>query len=170
MSKKLVFHYIFCLAGICVAIYSLHVESKLYDPVLPDYAPSCDLSAWKMSCSKVFKSPYAHILSHWNIVAKSGRFDFSLPQLAFTYFVLMFFQPSLVLRNVFYAHFFKWLSFISIGFNLYLAYILKFVLGEFCLVCVSNYFINVGLVLTVNYINADVFAASNLRSLAKKTT
>ncbi len=44
------------------------------------------------------------------------------------------------------------LSYVAVAFNLYLAMVLKFVLGEVCPVCISNYIVNLGLLISVNRI------------------
>ena len=69
----------FAFLGILVNIYTLHVESNL--STIPGYQPACDLGSWS-SCSKVFTSPWAHILSHWGLVERGGPLDLSLPKLA----------------------------------------------------------------------------------------
>jgi uncharacterized membrane protein len=139
-------HIALCLAGIAVAVYSIYVESMLVG--FPGYTPSCDISSWQMSCSNVFRSPYSRILSHFGLVAAGSGLDFSLPQLAIAYFTLMIIlsrshgnRPALLMRVLSYA---------AIAFNLYLAYVLKFILGEVCIVCVTNYLVNLGIFLTVH--------------------
>lgn len=153
MSKLVATHASLCLAGIAIAFYSIHVESMLID--LPGYTPACDMSSWKMSCSKVFKSRYAKPFSHWGIVNRSSLFDLSLPQLAIFYFIPVLLFPFL--RRKFYItrRLFQYLSYASIVFNVYLAYILKFVLQEFCVVCVSNYIVVLGLCLTINLLAGE---------------
>ena len=49
------------MVGMAIAVYALSVESHLDDD---DYEAMCDISA-VVSCTAVFKSEYAHILSHW---------------------------------------------------------------------------------------------------------
>lgn len=52
----------------------MYVEAKLANN--PFYKPACETS-WG-SCSTVFKSEYAHILSHWGLVPKGHPLDLSL--------------------------------------------------------------------------------------------
>lgn len=153
MSKLVATHVSLCLAGLVIAIYSIHVESMLID--LPGYTPACDISSWKMSCSKVFKSKYAKPFSHWGIVKRHSVFDLSLPQLAILYFIPVLSFPFL--RSKFYItrRLFQYLSYASIVFNAYLAYILKFILREICIVCVSNYIVVLGLLLTINLLAGE---------------
>lgn len=147
-------HFVLCALGVGIAFYSIHVESMLVN--IPGYAPACDISSWAMSCSKVFNSEYAKPLSHWGLVAKRSFFDLSLPQLALLYFVPLMAFPRLFKMAPRVGSIFRTLSYLAIGFNLYLAYILKFVLGEVCIVCVSNYIVNLGLWMTVNRIASSL--------------
>ena len=141
-------HYVLCFAGIGLALYSIHVESMLVE--LPGYTPACDISSWAMSCSKVFKSRYSRPLSHWGLVASGSQGDFSLPQIALLYFAIVMQYPMIVRSNKRTpALIVRGLTYAALGFNLYLAYILKFVLGEVCIVCVSNYFVNLGIWATI---------------------
>merc|ERR1711939_865359 len=62
------------ILGIGAASYALYVEHKLANN--PFYKPACETS-WG-SCSTVFKSSHAHILSHWGLVPKGHFLDLSL--------------------------------------------------------------------------------------------
>eukprot|EP00397_Hematodinium_sp_SG-2012_P039351 GEMP01042951.1.p1 GENE.GEMP01042951.1~~GEMP01042951.1.p1 ORF type:complete len:164 (+),score=15.65 GEMP01042951.1:87-578(+) len=128
------------ICGLVLAAYSIFVESRLR--LHPGYEAACDVQVpflGASSCSRVFNSVYSHILSYWGVVQPDSFFDWSLPQLAFPYFVITLHYP--VLRRRFIGQYFC-LTCIAIAFNLYLATILKFVLREFCVVCVSNYVLN----------------------------
>ena len=146
-------HFILCLTGIGLALYSIYVESMLSN--VPGYSPSCDISSWTMSCSKVFTSKYAKPLSNWGLVLNGSMLDLSLPHMALMYFIPLLLLPTLAKKQSKGVVIFRVLSYASVCFNLYLAYILKFVLGEVCIVCVSNYIVNLGLVLTVDNIARD---------------
>jgi uncharacterized membrane protein len=139
-SKIIPLHILFVLLGFIVSGYTLHIEAMLVN--VPGYEPSCDSSRLQMSCSKVFSSKYAKILSYWGLVTVGSAFDFSLPQLAIAYFSLALSAPAMIRRIPSTARFFRIVSYCAVAFNLYLAYILKFKLGEFCIVCVTNYVIN----------------------------
>lgn len=141
-------HYLLCIAGIGLSLYSMYVESMLSN--IPGYSPSCDISSWAMSCSKVFTSRYAKPFSNFGLVEKGSPFDIALPQLALMYFIPLLMLPTLAKRQRKGLVVFRILSYVSVCFNLYLAYVLKFVLGEVCIVCFSNYIVNLGLVLTVD--------------------
>jgi uncharacterized membrane protein len=145
-----IIHYSLCLVGIGIALYSLYVESMLVN--IPGYTPACDVSAWAMSCSKVFNSKYARPLSNVGFVKRGHVLDLSLPYLALLYFVPLMFLPAISKQQPTSVKLFRATSYVAVCFNMYLAYILKFVLGEVCLVCVSNYIVNLGLVLTVDNI------------------
>merc|ERR1712217_240471 len=102
----------------------------------------CDIEAWGSSCSKVFTSPYAHILSHWGLVERHHPLDLSLPMLSIPYFGVLLFYPAVRRKFAFMRTAYLLLGLFSIGFNVYLASILKFVLKEFCIICASTYAIN----------------------------
>lgn len=131
-------------------MYSLYVESMLVE--IPGYTPSCDISGWHMSCSRVFQSSYSRILSHLGLVKRGGPLDFSLPQLAIAYFVIMIILPISAKRRPIALRIMRPLSYAAAAFNIYLACVLKFVLGEVCPVCISNYMVNLGILVTVNRI------------------
>ncbi|XP_060884224.1 vitamin K epoxide reductase complex subunit 1 [Labrus mixtus] len=133
-----------CVFGLCLSVYALHVElSKERDP---DYRAMCDLGE-SVSCSKVFAS-------RW------GR-GFGLVQFFFDKDSLLN-QPNSVLGIIFYTLqmglgmfvskkavvFLVFSSWVSVAGSLYLATILTFVLGDFCMVCVSTYIINFALLFT----------------------
>ena len=151
VSLVRVSHTLLCITGILIALYSLHVEAMLVD--IPGYTPACDITAWTMSCSKVFNSKYARPLSNWGLVKGRSDLDFSLPQMAIVYFGLMLVFPIISDRRPSSKTWFKLMSYAALAFNVYLAYVLKFKLGEFCIVCVSNYIVNLALGLTVNRIS-----------------
>ncbi|XP_063337413.1 vitamin K epoxide reductase complex subunit 1 [Pelmatolapia mariae] len=133
-----------CLFGLVLSVYALHVEVSRERN--PDYRALCDLGE-SVSCSKVFTS-------RW------GR-GFGLVQ----YFVAKdspLNQPNSVLGIIFYtlqmglglsvskkaAAFLVFSSWVSVAGSLYLASILAFVLGDFCMVCVSTYIVNFALLYT----------------------
>ncbi|KAM3592232.1 uncharacterized protein V6R79_015101 [Siganus canaliculatus] len=133
-----------CVFGLFLSVYALHVE--LSRERNPDYRAMCDLGE-SVSCSKVFTS-------RW------GR-GFGLVQ----FFVAedsLLNQPNSVLGIIFYtlqmglgltlskkaAQFLIFSSWVSVAGSLYLASILAFVLGDFCMVCVSTYAVNFALLYT----------------------
>ncbi|XP_019967487.1 vitamin K epoxide reductase complex subunit 1 [Paralichthys olivaceus] len=133
-----------CVFGLVLSVYALHVE--LSKESNPDYRAMCDLGE-SVSCSKVFTS-------RW------GR-GFGLVQ----FFVAQdspLNQPNSVLGIIFYtlqmglglslsrkaAVFLVFSSWVSVAGSLYLASILAFVLGDFCMVCVSTYIVNFALLFT----------------------
>ncbi|KAJ0060220.1 hypothetical protein NL108_004075 [Boleophthalmus pectinirostris] len=132
---------ILCFLGFVLSIYALHVE--LSRESNPDYRAMCDLGQY-VSCSKVFTS-------RW------GR-GFGLVQI-FVGQESPLNQPNSVLGIIFYslqlglglslsqraAVFLVLASWVSVVVSLYLASILVFVLGDFCMVCVSTYAVNFAL-------------------------
>uniref|UniRef100_A0A7S1RXN3 vitamin-K-epoxide reductase (warfarin-sensitive) n=1 Tax=Alexandrium catenella TaxID=2925 RepID=A0A7S1RXN3_ALECA len=132
----------FVLLGLVIAAYTIYVESQISK--IPGYTAACDLGSWS-SCSRVFTSPYAHILRHWGLVEKGSLLDLSLPQLATPYFLLLMSYPVARRKSPTWAPtLFLAVGVAAVCFNVYLACILKFVLREFCVVCASNYVVNGG--------------------------
>ncbi|XP_056101997.1 vitamin K epoxide reductase complex subunit 1 [Rhinichthys klamathensis goyatoka] len=136
--------FILCFLGLVLSVYALHVElSRENDP---EYRAMCDLGH-SVSCSKVFTS-------RW------GR-GFGLVQI-FTSKDSVLNQPNSVLGIIFYtlqlglgqlvsgrsAFFLVMFSWVSVAGSVYLAAILAFVLGDFCVVCVSTYIVNFALLYT----------------------
>ncbi|CAD7966709.1 unnamed protein product [Amoebophrya sp. A120] len=149
--------------GILLQFYTLHVEQQLEQN--PGYQAACDftdettqvpiLSLFSFlkgsSCSKVFQSSYARLLSHFGLVERHGKYDFTLPYFGLVYFILVLtfpagrkwkkiaafdFVPSPI--DLYY-----YLGIASLLFTVYLASVLKFVLQEFCIVCFATYCLNV---------------------------
>mmetsp|Transcript_84530 Transcript_84530/g.239770 ORF Transcript_84530/g.239770 Transcript_84530/m.239770 type:complete len:166 (+) Transcript_84530:48-545(+) len=130
----------FASLGLLLQFYTMHVEAQAGR--VPGYQAACDLAAWGMSCTRVFTSPYAHILRHWGLVSRGSLLDLSLPQLALPYFLLLLSYPAARRRSPLAPAAFLAVAAASIAFNVYLACILKFVLKEFCIICASTYVIN----------------------------
>ncbi|GAA6214197.1 vitamin K epoxide reductase complex subunit 1-like protein 1 [Lates japonicus] len=133
-----------CVFGLVLSVYALHVE--LSRERNPDYRAMCDLGE-SVSCSKVFTSRWGR---GFGLVQFFVAKDSSLN------------QPNSVLGIIFYtlqmslglslskkaAVFLVFSSWVSVAGSLYLASILAFVLGDFCMVCVSTYIINFALLFT----------------------
>ncbi|XP_031699796.1 vitamin K epoxide reductase complex subunit 1 [Anarrhichthys ocellatus] len=133
-----------CVFGLFLSVYALHVElSRERDP---EYRAMCDLGE-SVSCSKVFTSRWGRGFGLVQFfVAKDSHLN----------------QPNSVLGLIFYtlqmglglslskkaAMFLVFASWVSVAGSLYLASILAFVLGDFCLVCVSTYIVNFALLFT----------------------
>ncbi|XP_053197276.1 vitamin K epoxide reductase complex subunit 1 [Scomber japonicus] len=133
-----------CALGLVLSVYALHVE--LSHERNPEYRAMCDLGE-SVSCSKVFSSRWGRGFGLVQFfVAKDSPLN----------------QPNSVLGIIFYtlqlglglslskraAMFLVFSSWVSIAGSLYLASILAFVLGDFCMVCVSTYIVNFALLFT----------------------
>ncbi|KAG9267407.1 vitamin K epoxide reductase complex subunit 1-like protein 1 [Astyanax mexicanus] len=133
-----------CSLGLLLSVYALHVElSKEHDP---KYRAMCDL-AESVSCSKVFTSRWGRGFGLVQIVTGEDS---------------ILNQPNSLLGIVFYslqlglgqmlsgsaAHALVIMSWVSVAGSIYLASILVFILGDFCVVCVSTYIVNFALLYT----------------------
>tara|TARA_B110001452_G_scaffold33372_1_gene25874 strand:- start:1825 stop:2319 length:495 start_codon:yes stop_codon:yes gene_type:complete len=126
--------------GFCIASYALTVEGHLDED---DYEAMCDISA-TMSCTAVFNSTYAHILSHWGVVPQGHPLDLSLAVVGMLLYggyvvaaSLWDVIPPALRKNLFLA--------VAVGgacFSCYLLYVLKFILEDFCIVCTGFHCVN----------------------------
>ena len=144
----------------------MYVEAKLANN--PFYKPACETS-WG-SCSTVFKSEYAHILSHWGLVPKGHPLDLSLAAAGIIVYSVYLLYPTR-LFGVFPKPHMVLLA-LSIGgrharclcapfevrgfyvlagciFSAYLLYVLKFILHDFCIVCTTFHITNFTMLVVV---------------------
>ena len=148
-------------AGIVVATYALHVERMLETPPL-DYEPYCS-TRWG-SCTTVFTSSYAHILSHWGLVEQNSDYDISLSVagiLNYSIYLIYPFTAGLVPNRKFYLFA---ISTTGVLFSCYLIYILKFILREFCFVCAMFHVINFA---TFFFVALPELASANMTTAAR---
>ncbi|XP_041938170.1 vitamin K epoxide reductase complex subunit 1 [Alosa sapidissima] len=133
-----------CAVGILLSVYALHVElSKEHDP---GYRALCDL-ADSISCSKVFTSRWGR---GFGLLQFFVPVDSALNQpnsvLGILFYTLQLGLGQLVSKRA--AFLLVITSWVSMAGSVYLAGILVFVLGDFCLVCVSTYVVNFALLYT----------------------
>ncbi|CAG9857096.1 unnamed protein product [Phyllotreta striolata] len=124
-----------CLVGLGLSLYAYTVELQIERN--EKYSPMCDISP-QMSCSKAFKSPYG---KGFGIFGK-----FSTLNQPNSLFGLMFYSMMATLaqsNSKFPAWFMLMAIFLSNLLSLYFAYILYFVLYDFCVVCVGTYVVNI---------------------------
>ncbi|XP_058477768.1 vitamin K epoxide reductase complex subunit 1 [Solea solea] len=135
---------VLCVVGLVLSVYALHVElSREADP---DYRAMCDLGE-SVSCSKVFTSRWGRGFGLVQLfVAKENPLNQpnSLLGLLF-YTVQLGLGLSLSKKAALCLVVSSW---VSVAGSLYLAFILAFVLGDFCMVCVSTYVVNFALLFT----------------------
>mmetsp|Transcript_94994 Transcript_94994/g.164137 ORF Transcript_94994/g.164137 Transcript_94994/m.164137 type:complete len:176 (-) Transcript_94994:59-586(-) len=122
--------------GIIVSAYARYVESKLHDPF---YIPSCS-SSWNPfggNCGTVFKSAYGHILSHWGLVEKGSALDLSLATTGLGLYFAYLWAISIRRPWPFREELFLTVAVSGAIFSVYLLYVIKVILKEFCIVCFS---------------------------------
>ncbi|XP_041979462.1 uncharacterized protein LOC121733311 [Aricia agestis] len=124
-----------CIFGVLVSTYALYVEMAV--EAKPGYKAMCDFAP-HASCTKVLSSPYAKGLglvpedSSW----KLPNCLYGILFYCFYIFLSTFDDPRVV-------RFQQALSLVSLALCVYLAYILVFILKDFCIVCVTTYMINI---------------------------
>ena len=126
------------LAGFSVALYALSVEMHMDEE---GYEAMCDIGQF-FSCTAVFKSSYGHILSHWGVLPPGHPLDLSLALVGMllygAYFIAGAIWNSIPCR----AALFLAVSSSGALFSTNLLYVLKFILGDFCIVCTCFHAIN----------------------------
>ncbi|CAM4679250.1 vitamin K epoxide reductase complex subunit 1-like protein 1 [Lepidochelys kempii] len=135
-----------CALGLALSVYALHVESSRERD--PGYRAMCDLSP-SVSCSKVFTSRWGRGFGLVeDLLGKHSVFNQPNSLFGIVFYILqtlLGFTPSTLAAVTLLGA-----SLVSIAGSLYLAYILFFVLHDFCLVCVTTYLLN-GALLLLNY-------------------
>ncbi|KAM8729874.1 vitamin K epoxide reductase complex subunit 1 [Acanthopagrus schlegelii] len=133
-----------CVLGLCLSVYALHVE--LSRERNPDYRAMCDLGE-SVSCSKVFTSRWGRGFGLVQFfVAKDSPLNQPNSVLGIIFYTLqMGLGLSLSRKAAVILVFSSW---VSVAGSLYLASILAFILGDFCMVCVSTYVVNFALLFT----------------------
>ncbi|CAH0585778.1 unnamed protein product [Chrysodeixis includens] len=122
------------LLGILISTYALNVEMSIQ--AKPDYKAFCDITE-KISCSKVLNSEYAKgfgLLPNESPL-KIPNCIYGIIFYCLSIFLSTFDQLQVVRIQLL-------LSLCTIPMCVYLAYLLAFVLHDFCVVCVSTYIIN----------------------------
>ncbi|EHB14287.1 Vitamin K epoxide reductase complex subunit 1 [Heterocephalus glaber] len=130
-----------CVAGLVLSFYALHVKvARARDP---DYRALCDVGT-AISCSRVFSSRWGrgfglveHVLGADSILNQSN-----------SVFGCIFYSLQLLLgslRGRWASVLLVLSSLVSLAGSIYLAWILFFVLYDFCVVCITTYAVNVGL-------------------------
>eukprot|EP00928_Gymnodinium_smaydae_P089031 TRINITY_DN73039_c0_g1_i1.p2 TRINITY_DN73039_c0_g1~~TRINITY_DN73039_c0_g1_i1.p2 ORF type:complete len:196 (-),score=39.96 TRINITY_DN73039_c0_g1_i1:247-753(-) len=154
--------------GILVSAYAFYVESKLDDPF---YEPTCSSSWTGGNCATVFKSSYGHILSHFGFVAKGSVLDLSLASMGLFLYGAYFYAISIRHPFPFREQLFLLVAVGGACFSIYLLYVIKFILKEFCIVCFSFHMCNFSmLVLSIlEYRNPEVIRKTSDAVKSKKS-
>lgn len=128
------------LAGLAIASYALSVEAHMDEP---GYEAACDIGA-TFSCTAVFKSAFAHPLSNWGIVAPGVALDLSLAVVGMLLYGSYFAAACLWMVDLvpFRQPLFLTVTTMGAAFSCYLLYVLKFILGDFCIVCTGFHIVN----------------------------
>ncbi|XP_045497927.1 vitamin K epoxide reductase complex subunit 1 [Colias croceus] len=122
------------ILGIFLSTYALYVEMAA--EARPGYKALCDISE-RASCSRVLTSEYS---KGFGIVAKNSAFEVPNCVYGILFYCIMIFLSTY--DNLLAVRLQVFLGVSSVISCVYLAYLLIFVLGDFCIVCVSTYFVN----------------------------
>ncbi|OCT92309.1 vitamin K epoxide reductase complex subunit 1-like protein 1 [Xenopus laevis] len=138
--------YAVCVIGIVLSIYAFHVErEKERDP---GYQAVCDFNEW-VRCSNVLSSRWGRgfgmlgsIFGKDSLINQpNGLFGLIFYLLQMLLGMTVSAVAALVLMTS---------SILSVVGSVYLAYILYFVLKDFCVICVTTYLLNC-ILLIINY-------------------
>jgi len=128
--------------GLMVSFYALYIELEMERAARTgiEFKAACDIGKG-MSCSAVLSSKYGKVLSLWGLVPHHHWLDVPNALVGGIYFLIALVYPLYkhvpAMRSLFMG-----VSCVAIAFCAYLAYVLRYVLHDFCLVCVSSYVIN----------------------------
>ncbi|OCT95078.1 vitamin K epoxide reductase complex subunit 1-like protein 1 [Xenopus laevis] len=138
--------YAVCVLGIVLSIYAFHVErEKERDP---GYKAICDFNEW-VHCSTVLSSRWGRGFGMLGSIFGKD----SLINQPNSVFGLVFYLLQMVLGmtvSAVAALVLMTSSIVSVVGSVYLAYILYFVLKDFCVICVITYLLNF-ILLIINY-------------------
>ena len=107
------------------------------------YEAMCDISS-TFSCTEVFKSKYARPLSNWGLVNEGSSLDIGLATAGIILYSAYFLAACLwhAIHPAVRKPLFLSVASCSSAFSVYLLYVLKFILGDFCIVCTGFHCIN----------------------------
>ncbi|KAK1947440.1 Vitamin K epoxide reductase complex subunit 1 [Phytophthora citrophthora] len=128
--------------GVAVSSYAVYVK-KQKTVLQSEYAAFCDSEVF--SCSEVLTSEYSSLLSHWGVVERDSVLDVSNAHLGVVVYMLYMLFPLVQKVVPYHAEFYAVVSCCATIVMLYLAFILAFVLRDFCIVCVATYIITTAL-------------------------
>jgi vitamin-K-epoxide reductase (warfarin-sensitive) len=144
---------ILSVLGLVLSVYALYVEEQKERN--PDYVALCDFSfvGSLFSCSKVFASEYGHLF-------------FGLPNAVWGVF---FYAATFLYTLLTFIPAREYLFFIAVAgassVSVYLGYTLLVILSDFCVVCISTYFVNAFMLIQAF---KEVQGVSAKKSKAKK--
>jgi len=130
----------FCVLGVCLSGYAVHVENM--KDTNPDFEALCDINA-SVSCSKVFSSEQGKIWSYFGLIPKDSLLDVPNAVYGMAFYVLIIVLDQAFSKSALAVKIMLLAAVFGCMLSLYLAYVLKFVLQDFCIVCVSSYLCNI---------------------------
>lgn len=127
-----------CLIGIALSFYAYHVETKKEKD--KKYRAMCDISG-HVSCSAVFSSRYGKGFG----ILGSVFGEKSILNQPNSIYGIIFYTIQLILGEMnqpYATRMYLGFAILSIIGSVYLAYILAFILHDFCVVCITTYVLN----------------------------
>lgn len=150
-----------CFAALWVEVKIEHVYPGFDyenppDPKMRAYKPFCDFAPWA-ACSRVLMSPPGRFLRYFGVAKQGGGsglmdrmralIDVPNPVLGVLFFACHLLYPLLLALPIPCLPQLLFLACCLVGgMTVWLAYVLFFVLRDFCIVCVSMYVMNFALI------------------------
>ncbi|KAA0147767.1 hypothetical protein FNF27_01322 [Cafeteria roenbergensis] len=126
--------------GICLATYALYVEYM--HAADETFQAGCDIEWLGASCSSVFASDYGRMMSKLGLVSPGSSLDLPNAANGLIFYLAVLLLPSIPASSAVREAVMLGAALLSAAASAYLGYVLAFVLGDFCVVCVSTYAVN----------------------------
>ena len=112
----------------------------------PNYEAMCDINK-KVSCTAVFKTEYAYLLSHLGFLPKGHSLDLSNGVAGLLMYAIYFLFATCLWKKLEVNRGSILLGAAVIGSttSIYLIYVLTVILGDFCIVCYGIHTVNFSL-------------------------
>jgi uncharacterized membrane protein len=135
-----------CVLGVLVCLYAINVETIGFGEMKknrkPSYTQMCDINE-SISCTLVLTSEYSHMARRTFNLDENSIFNLSNAQYGLIYYVgILFFQFYPFTLIPFHSWLFLLGTIASVLASCGLAFILKYRLHNFCMICALMYVIN----------------------------
>ena len=146
LTNSFTFVFSLCCMGIVVCLYAIKIEKdeERYKKDEKLRAPRmCDIND-SISCTTVLTSKYSHMTKIMFGLSENSIFNYSNAHYGLLFYIgLTAFQFYPFTLIPYHAHLFFAASVASVIASCGLAYILRYILHNFCMICVCMYIINI---------------------------
>jgi vitamin-K-epoxide reductase (warfarin-sensitive) len=139
------FAIIWSIIGIGVCKYAIYIESEEYNRKKNDgkkIERLCDVNDW-ISCTAVLNSEYSHMTKMIFGLNENSMFNWSNAHYGLVFYIgLLFFHFYPLTLLPYHEYLFLIATIGSVVASCGLAYILRYILHQLCLICVFMYIVN----------------------------